>query len=263
MSQILIGTSGYSYTEWVGPVYPEGTRKEEFLARYASLFPTVELNFSYYKMPTAGQLSHLAEQAGPSLIFTIKANESLTHKIDPAGWRESAHTFQSALEPLRKEDRLGAVLIQFPYSFHYEPQNRRYLADLLSELAGLPIAVEFRCYDWYNSRVIDEFQRRKVALASLDLPGIKGLPPVMDVVTSPIAYVRFHGRNGETWWGSDSASRYDYLYQDLELETWADRIKMVATKADILFIFFNNHPRGQAVINAQALRIILERIGVL
>ncbi len=96
--EVLVGTSGYGYVEWVGPVYPAGTKKEEFLARYASMFPTVELNFSYYKMPTAEQLTRLMEQAGPAMEFSIKANETLTHKVDPAGWKDAARAFLGAAE---------------------------------------------------------------------------------------------------------------------------------------------------------------------
>jgi uncharacterized protein YecE (DUF72 family) len=263
MATVLVGTSGYGYVEWVGPVYPEGSRPDEFLSRYATMFPTVELNFSYYKMPTAEQLSRLMGQAGPSLLFSIKANEALTHKIDPSGWKGSARAFLEALEPLAKAGRLGALLFQFPYSFHYEVDRRRYLDAVLAEFAGLPLAVEFRNHEWYNNRVLDAFRERRVAMASLDLPALKGLPPVMDVVTAPLAYVRFHGRNGESWWGSDSASRYDYLYSDAELEAWSGRVRAMAERADRVLVYFNNHRRGQAVENARSFAGILGRAGLL
>ncbi len=255
--EILVGTSGYGYLEWVGPVYPPGTRPENFLTQYAAMFPTVELNFSYYKMPAAEQLARFLEEAGPSLLFSIKANEALTHKVDPAAWREAAETFAAALEPLRKAGRLGALLFQFPYSFHYEVDRRRYLDALLGRFAGLPLAVEFRNHEWYNNRVLDALRARGVAMAALDLPALKGLPPVMDVVTSELAYVRFHGRNGEAWWGSGAAARYDYLYSDAELEAWAGRLRTMAEKARRVLVYFNNHQRGQAVQNARTLEGIL------
>jgi len=261
--KILVGTSGYGYVEWVGPVYSPGSRPEDFLTQYASMFPTVELNFSYYKMPTSDQLSRLTEQAGPAFVFSIKANESLTHKIDPATWKDSARAFMEALEPLREAGRLGALLFQFPYSFHYEPERRRYLDAVLAQFAELPLAVEFRNHEWYNNRVLDAFRERRVAIASLDLPALKGLPPVMDVVTSSLAYIRFHGRNGETWWGSDSASRYDYLYSDAELEAWAGRVQAIAEKAERILVYFNNHRRGQAARNAKTFAGILSRSGIL
>ncbi|GAB1484122.1 hypothetical protein MASR2M78_29390 [Treponema sp.] len=185
MARVLIGTSGYSYKDWVGPLYPEGTDPGDYLGFYSKLFPTVELNFSYYRMPNAGQLAELMKKAGPKLLFSIKANEALTHSIEVASWRSAAKTFMDALEPLRTDNRLAGVLLQFPYSFHYEVDRRRYLNDLLGALAGLPLAVEFRCSDWYNNRVIDAFRERRIALSSMDMPALKGLPPLMDVVTSP------------------------------------------------------------------------------
>lgn len=261
MGTILVGTSGYSYNEWVGPVYPEGTAREDFLARYAAMFPTVELNFSYYRMPTAAQLGRLATEGGPALSFSVKANEALTHRIDQAAWKDAAHAFAAALEPLSETGRLKAALLQFPYSFHYEVDSRRYLDALLGELGGLPLAVEFRNHEWYNNRVFDALRARSVAVASLDMPELRGLPPVIDVVTAPLAYIRFHGRNARDWWGSDAAARYDYLYTDDELEAWAQRVRGIASRADTVLVYFNNHRRGQAVRNAETFTAILARSG--
>jgi uncharacterized protein YecE (DUF72 family) len=124
MSIIKIGTCGYSYTEWTGPVYPEGTQKEDFLALYAGMFPTVELDYAYYQMPTAEQLEGMAEKAA-GLTFAIKAYQTLTHKVDASRWKEDAQTYRDSLVPLLEAGRLEAVLFQFPYSFHYEPEHRR------------------------------------------------------------------------------------------------------------------------------------------
>jgi uncharacterized protein YecE (DUF72 family) len=263
MPEILVGTCGYSYTEWIGPVYPEGTKKDAFLAHYAGMFPTLELDYTYYQMPTPEQLGGMLEKAGRGLVFSLKAHETLTHKIDPAAWEGEAKTFLTAIEPLLRESRLGAVLFQFPYSFHYEPEKRRYLDRLLSFYKGIPLAVEFRNVEWINNRVIDALRERGAALVSLDMPDLKGLPPALDVVTSPLAYIRLHGRNGETWWGSDAAARYDYLYSDKELEAWEDRIRRIVIKADRILVYFNNHRRGQAVKNAQTLTRILEKADLL
>ncbi len=250
MSTILIGTSGYSYTEWVGPVYAPGTKREEFLAHYATLFPTVELNFSYYRMPEASQLKAMHETA-PSLQFSIKAHQSLTHTIDPASWREEAKRFSLALSPLIEKQVLSAVLLQFPFSFHYELEQRKYLDVLLKALGSLPLVVEFRNSHWYNNRTLDSLRQRNIALASLDLPSLQGNPPMMDVLTSDsLAYLRLHGRNEETWWGSDSASRYDYLYTAKELSCLLERIRSLTAHTKKVLIYFNNHRRGQAVTNA-------------
>ncbi len=257
MSTLLIGTSGYSYTEWVGPVYPKGTTQQAFLSHYAQLFSTVELNFSYYRMPEATQLSVMHQEA-PSVQFSIKAHQSLTHSIETGSWREQVRLFRRALEPLIKEDVLSAVLLQFPFSFHYEIDQRKYLDSLLKTLSPLPLAVEFRNAQWYNNRTLDALKERNIALASLDLPSVKGNPPIMDVQTSSIAYLRLHGRNEQTWWGSDSASRYDYLYSNKELESLLERIRWLAKDTQKVLIYFNNHRRGQAVTNALALKALAE-----
>jgi uncharacterized protein YecE (DUF72 family) len=263
MCEIKVGTSGYDYLEWIGPFYPKDLEHDGFLPFYARNFSTVELNYSYYRMPTATQLSRLAEKAGPGLVFSVKAHESLTHSVDPAAWKAAAGEFRAAVRPLEAAKRLGAVLLQFPYSFHYEPNNRRYLDSLVKELSELPLVIEFRNQAWYNNRVIDSFRSRSVALASMDMPALKGLPPLMDLVTSPLAYVRFHGRNGETWWGSDAASRYDYLYSPEELAAWVERVKGMTSKADRVLIYFNNHQRGQAVENARTFKGLLDAAGLL
>ena len=259
MGTILIGTCGYSYNEWIGPVYPEGSKRDDFLPLYASRFGTVELDYSYYQMPKAESLGRMAADA-PGLGFAIKAHQSLTHKIDDSKWRDEAKTYIEALEPLREAGRLEAVLLQFPYSFHYEAENRRYLDKILEEFAGIQTAVEFRNADWLNNRVIDGLRSRGAALVGLDMPDLKGLPPRMDVVTAPLAYFRLHGRNKETWWGSDGAARYDYLYSDKELEATAERLKQILVTADRVLVYFNNHRRGQAVKNAEKLKEIIKII---
>ncbi len=248
MARIWVGTSGYGYHEWVGPVYPEGTPAEDYLSLYEGLFPTVELNFSYYRMPTADQLTHMLLDS-QKLIFSIKANDTLTHRIDPLSWKDRAAEFRRALGPLADSGRLGAVLFQFPFSFHYDIDRRRYLDSLCRSMASLPLVVEFRNPQWYNNRLIEGLRSRGITLAGLDLPTLQDLPPVMDVITSPLAYLRFHGRNGETWWGSDSASRYDYLYSEVELESFVQRIRALSGRSERIFVYFNNHRRGQAVKN--------------
>ena len=262
MAEILIGTSGYSYNEWLGCVYPEGTKQKDFLGCYSQLFPTVELNFSYYKMPDAKGLSKMLADGGENLTFAIKAHKTLTHEINPGLWESEAKTYKTAIEPLLEAKRLEAVLFQFPYSFKYEDDNRRYLDKLLKYFDGVPLAVEFRKADWYSGKVIDGMKSREVSLVSLDMPELPKLPPSMDVVTAPVAYIRLHGRNSEAWWGEDDHARYDYLYTDAEMDAWAQRIKLIKEARRVL-VYFNNHSFGKAVRNAQTLVKILKNIGVL
>jgi uncharacterized protein YecE (DUF72 family) len=270
MAEILIGTCGYSYREWVGPVYPAGTKPGGYLACYAGLFPTVELDFAFYAMPKAENLAKMLVDGG-RLTFSIKAFRELTHKVDPVRWPDAAGPYLEGIAPLREAGpgfpagRLEAVLFQFPYSFRYEPENRRYLGKLLDFFRDLPCAVEFRRADWYTGRVIGGMRERGVSLTVLDMPELKGLQPgpLMDVVTSDTAYIRLHGRNRDNWWGSDAAARYDYFYTEKELGTLAGRIERIAGQARRVLVYFNNHPKGQAAQNAQMLEIILKKAGLL
>ena len=260
MPQILIGTSGYSYKEWVGPVYPEGTKQKDYLATYAGLFPTVELNFTYYQKPKPENLAKMLVDGGPNLTFSIKAHKTLTHEINKNQWEAEAKDYLKAIEPFLEAKRLEAVLFQFPYSFHYTAENRQYLGDLLEYFKGVPIAVEFRTIDWYIERVIDELKNRSVPLVIVDMPDLKGLPSTLDTVTAPLAYIRLHGRNKGAWWGKDDHARYDYLYTDNEVDAWAARIEKMIKQAQRILIYFNNHPFGKAARNAKRLGHILDKM---
>ena len=260
MSRIFIGTSGYSYTEWVGPVYPPHTHTKDFLSYYATLFSTVELNFSYYRMPTKEQLLTMHKEA-PSLLFSLKAHQSLTHSIDPHSWKQSAHLFMDAVSALSEHNSLGAVLLQVPHSFHYDVDQRRYLYNLVTECSSFPLAIEFRNSQWYNNRTIETLRKQHITLVSLDLPHQESALPMMDVMTSFTSYIRLHGRNASSWWGSDVASRYNYLYSDKELESIKKRVCSLADFSKDLYLYFNNHPQGYAVKNALTLRELLKKEG--
>ena len=263
MAKILIGTSGYYYHEWVGPVYPEGTKQEDYLSCYSGLFPTVEINNTYYGMPKAQNLAKMLVDGGPKLRFSIKAHQTLTHKIEPTQWEGEAKTYLTAIEPLLGAARLDAVLFQFPYSFKYEDDNRRYLDKLLKAFKEVPVAVEFRKADWYTGKVIEGMKSRNVPLVALDMPELPKLPPQMDVVTAPLAYIRLHGRNKEAWWGKDDHARYDYLYSNTEISAWVDRIVQLSEQAGRILVYFNNHPFGKAAKNAQTLEKLLGKLGLI
>jgi uncharacterized protein YecE (DUF72 family) len=260
MTAILVGTCGYGYTQWVGPVYPEGTKPAQFLSSYAALFPTVELNQPFYRMPTAAQFQKNLEQAGPSLVFAVKVNMALTHRMDFSSWEAHAEDFKSAIEPLREAKRLAAVLFQFPPQFQNEEARRRYLFALLDAFVDIPVALEFRNAGWYNNAMVEICRQRRIAFVSTDLPELPGLPPLMDVVTAPFAYFRFHGRNGAGWAGRDETSRYDYVYSAIELESLAARVKGIAQRTERIFVYFNNTGMIQ---NARTFIDILTRIGLL
>ncbi len=261
MAQLLIGTSGYSYDDWVGPVYPPGMPKREFLQWYAREFPTVELNFSFYAQPAARTLERMVEATPERFLFALKAHRSMTHEISDS-WEKDIDTFRTGIAPLVESRRLGAVLLQFPYSFGYTPESRNRLAALCGRLEGLPLAVEFRKSDWLREAVLQGLRERGVALVGVDEPALPRLLPPSAEVTAEMAYIRFHGRNAANWWTGDNASRYDYLYSRQELGEWVDRVRAIFTKVRRLLIFFNNHFRGQAAQNAKDMRDLLLEQGV-
>ena len=118
MDNILIGTSGYDYPEWKGVFYPPEVKRADFLSYYATQFNAVELNNTFYNMPTADRLLSFYERSEGKLEFSIKANRLLTHEISPQ-WTNAAEDFRTALLPLLEKDKLCSVLFQFPQSFHY------------------------------------------------------------------------------------------------------------------------------------------------
>jgi len=253
LPDICIGTSGYDYPEWEGLLYPKGIGRKEYLGSYSQSFGSLELNFSYYGMPKAENICKLLGQTRRPIDFSIKANQTLTHKINPATWQDSVAEFSKGIAPLQEAERLCAVLLEFPYSFHYQDNERRYLDKILKALSSFPLVVEFRGADWYNARVIDGLKERRVGLCSVDVPRLEGLPPLSDLVTSDIAYVRFHGRNEATWWNGDAGSRYEYLYSKDELSAWVPRLEAMSTQAKKIRVYFNNHRCGDAPTNAKEL----------
>jgi|WetSurMetagenome_2_1015567.scaffolds.fasta_scaffold210067_2 uncharacterized protein YecE (DUF72 family) len=253
MGEILVGTSGFYYKDWSGGFYPEEMPSTDYLAYYAGRFNALELNFSYYKIPDAGQSARMLEKSGLSLEFTIKASKELTHEISDKSITEVLPKFLKGISPIVEAKRLGAVLLQFPQSFHYTTDNRVYLKSLIDSLSHFPVAVEFRQREWLRDSVYKTLQDMGVAFVCVDEPQLSSLMPPLAVSTSGIGYIRFHGRNKKAWYGTDSTARYDYLYSETELKEWAPKILEMSEKTKKLFVFFNNHAKSQAPINARML----------
>jgi uncharacterized protein YecE (DUF72 family) len=254
--RVLIGTSGYSYEDWVGPFYPRGLSKREYLRFYAAEFPVVELNFSYYTQPSASTLQRMIENTPEDFRFAIKAHQSLTHRRDE-DLPKAIERFKEGIRPLVEAGRLAAILMQFPYSFHYDPECRRHLQRLCQSFADLPKAVEFRSGEWQRESVVRGLREVKAAFVNVDEPRLPKLPEPTELVSAELAYLRFHGRNAANWWKGDNVSRYDYLYSPEELSEWLPMIERMLAKARLLLVIFNNHSRGQAIQNARQLQGLL------
>ena len=258
---IHVGTCGYGYDDWKGVFYPPELPANERLAYYAAEFEAVELDFTYYRMPTAEHLEALAAQV-PSMQagfrFAVKAHQDITHnrRGGPAPFAQ----FRAAVAPLKRQGKLGAVLLQFPYSFHRNEENVRYLEGCFELLPELPLAVEFRSKEWLTQRVLALLREARVGFCNVDLPELPGLPPRTAFVTSEIAYVRLHGRNSAKWYQHDEAwERYDYSYTTEELSEWVPHLHEMDAEAKHLYVFANNHWQGQSVSTAQQLTLLLEQ----
>ena len=258
MSQLYIGTSGYDYPEWQGIFYPETVPREDFLRYYSEQFNSLELNYTYYKMPTPNQMFNMKKRSNGKIKFTVKATQDMTHTINQFGYQKLAHDFKTAIEPLLTDNLLLCALFQFPQSFHYKPEERKYLDLLLAELKEIPVVVEMRNTQWQNNQVYNALRQRKVGWCITDNPTISNLPKLEYITTSDIAYIRFHGRNAQMWYTGDSTTRYDYFYTDTELQSFINPIKYLLQHAKIVQLFFNNHAKSQATINAKKIEILLK-----
>lgn len=258
--ELRVGTSGYSYTEWIqSGFYPQDTPAGKMLPAYARQFSVTELNHTWYQMPQAEMLERQRQMVGPDFLFAAKLTRTLTHEVDPLAWRAQAQAFRRGLAPLVQARQLAAVLVQLPPAFDYAVPHRRYLNDLFTELAGLPLAVEFRHKSWLHDTVFAGLAERRVTLVAVDEPQLPDLLPPLSIVTNPdLFYVRFHGRNARGWRSGNMQLQFDYAYPNAQLREWVDeRIRPMAEHARRGVLFFNNHVRGQAPRNAQALLALL------
>ncbi len=255
---VLIGTSGFHYKDWVGPVYPEGLPKQEWLAFYGGEFSTCELNFSYYRIPDARSLGRMADKVPEGFLFTVKAYKGITHERKEP--EPQMKQFVAGLAPLIDAEKFACVLAQFPYSFHANPANRDYLKRVREGFGDLPVVVEFRSREWINERTFDELRELNFGFCCVDQPRFKNLVPPVAVATGPVAYARFHGRNHEKWWRHDEAwERYDYTYSDDELMEWVPKIRELDKESPLTLVYMNNHWQGQAVETARQLKLLMER----
>ncbi len=255
MTRIWIGTSGYSYTDWVGPFYPPGTTPRRMLAYYCQQFPLVELNFTFYRSPTAEQLARIGDQVPAGFQFLVKLPKTATHE----GNDQDLPGFRRAVEELQRRDKLAGLLCQLPQAFHESKANRARLEFLAAELGDLALAVEFRHRSWQRPDVVPWMRERGLEVVAVDAPDLPGLYPSGLVQSGPRVYVRFHSRLAENWYASDK-DRYDYDYGDDELVEWVDALAAGTEPTSEVRLLFNNCHRGQAAENARRMRTLIERL---
>jgi len=251
---IHVGPAGWSYADWRGRVYPEGAgAKIDTLALVAKYFDTAEINSSFYHPPSPETARSWLRRVAhnPNFIFTAKLYKVFTHARGKAT-ADDERMVREGIDPLLEENQLGAVLIQFPWSFKNDREERSYLNQLCERFKAYPLVVELRHESWNNPRILQTLEDLGVGLCDIDQPLFANSIKPAAEVTSPIGYVRLHGRNYQNWFReeADVVERYDYLYSRDELEPWVERIKEVARKAKQTFVITNNHARGQSLVNA-------------
>jgi len=256
---VRVGVAGFSYPDWEGIVYPPSARVDSlvFLARY---FDTIEINSSFYRIPLPRTTADWSRRSriNPRFRFTLKLNRGFTHERTARA--EDERAFKAAVEPLRDAGVLGAVLLQFPWSYKNEPESRSYLKDILARFGEYPLVVEVRHRSWNEKSFYEFLESRCVGFCNIDQPVIgRSLAP-SERTSGPIGYVRLHGRNYSDWFREDAGrdARYDYLYSEKELDPWMDKISQVHDNAAETYVITNNHFRGQAVVNALKIRARIE-----
>jgi len=254
---MYLGTSGFSYNDWVGNFYPAGMPKAEWLSYYACEFNTCEVNSTFYALPKPSNLKAMADKTDDGFLFCFKANQEMTHQRDDNVAIFKA--FCQVLQPIINAGKLGCILAQFPYSFGFDRRNWDYLSLFKERLGELPVVIEFRNARWLRSEVFDWLREHELGFCCVDEPRLPNLLPPLAETTSNISYVRFHGRNSAKWWQHEQAyERYDYSYTPEELSEWLPKIQKLDSVAEKTFVFANNHWRGQAVSTIRQLRLMLD-----
>lgn len=253
--EIRIGTSGYSFEDWRGVFYPGQIDKGKMLDYYQNYFNTVEINSTYYRIPHAAVLYNMAKKTKPEFEFIVKANQNMTHQRKQI--EAPTAEFKEILKPLVDRGQLKGILAQFPWSFKYSPINLAYLTTCRELLQPYPLYVEFRNDSWMRKDTYETMSNNDIRYVSVDGPRLRGLLPPELITVGDTAYIRLHGRNADHWWGGGSL-RYDYLYNESELQEWKDKLDQLKGQTKKAFIFFNNCHLGQAVKNARQLMRMLE-----
>jgi uncharacterized protein YecE (DUF72 family) len=266
---IRVGTSGYSFPHWKGPVYPARLANDEMLPYYEKElgFPAVEINFTYYRIPTARTMQTMADRTGPAFEFTVKFSKEMTHEIFNDDWsiRDNPDAFKQFMEgvqPLVAAGRLACLLAQFPYAFIKKTETVDYLLRCKERAGAVPLVAEFRHKSWATPLTFASLRRHDIGWCVVDEPPLPKLLPFVPEATSAIGYFRFHGRNPE-WFQAERDERYNYLYSTDEMKSFVPHIQKMQSRAKQIFVFFNNCHHGKAAINAKEMTALLKQAGLM
>ena len=297
MADVLVGTCSWTDPTLIacGRFYPEHCRTAEArLQYYASQFRLVEVDSSYYALPSERTSFLWVERTGERFVFDVKAFRLFTQHPTPVkslpqdvrrelpqpalekgnvylrdlpeeAVAELWQRFERALLPLDSAGKLGVVLFQFPPWFFPGSAQREYILQCRERLPQYRVAIEFRNASWLSEknreRTLDFLRQNDLPFVCVDEPqGFRSSVPPVAEATSDIALVRFHGRNRETWEkkGIGPAERFNYLYSEEELREWVPRIRHLASATREVHVLFNNCYADKAVVNARQIAFMLD-----
>lgn len=266
---INIGLTGWGDHD---TLYEDLERKTDKLKTYASHFPIVELDASYYAIQPERNIQKWINETPKRFQFVVKIHQALTLHADFRDFAETRQElfdkFKEMLKPLQENEKLAMVLVQFPPWFDCSSQNIKYILYVKQQLKDFPICVEFRHQSWFNERFKEEtltfLTEHQIIHAVVDEPQVKdGSIPLVNRITSDIAFVRYHGRNVHGWTKKDMTDqewrdiRYLYNYNDQELYDLAQKVKILEQKAKKVYVVFNNNSGGHAAQNAKTYQDML------
>jgi uncharacterized protein YecE (DUF72 family) len=263
-NSLKVGPAGWVYPDWAGIAYPKprprGFHEAAYLAEY---FDTIEINTSFYQPLRVDYCKQWLEHVSgnPHFLFTAKLWQRFTHETGANPDDERA--VRAGLEALNNCGKLGALLLQFPFSFHKTPDNDVYLKQLLERFKDFPLVVEVRHATWNDTGFYEFLREKNVGFCNIDQPVIgRSIKPSAHV-TGSVGYVRLHGRRYDTWFSDDPekipGNRYDYLYSAAELAPWSERVRKLQKVSSKTFVIFNNHPQGKGLVNALQLLHALKK----
>jgi uncharacterized protein YecE (DUF72 family) len=245
-SDVRVGCSGWQYQSWRDVLYPRGCPQRRWLARYAEVFDTVEVNATFYRLARPASVQSWVEATPPDFVFAVKGSRYLTHMKRLTDLGQGLERFYESIAPLVRSPKMGPVLWQLPATFARDDERLAAALEALAESPAARHAFEFRHPSWFTSEVYGLLHAHNAALVIGDHPERPWQP--RDVVTADFSYVRFHyghrGRRGN--------------YSPAEIAEWADRLCDLSAQTEV-FAYFNNDWEGFAVRNGQEL---MRRMGI-
>ena len=258
---LRFGPAGWMYKDWEGIVYPHPKPPRFDQLRYiAEYFDAVEINSTYYGPPPARTTSSWVQRVEEhkNFRFTAKLWKRFTHERGKAWTTGEVDQVRAGFDVMMESGRLGAVLLQFPWSFRRDDENREWLGDVMRTFRQYPLVVEVRHLSWLAPDFLRNLEEEGVGFVNIDQPRFHDSIGPTAHATSRVGYVRVHGRNYKDWFREKAPveQRYNYLYPPDELKPWANRAKEIASDPATkeVYVITNNHYKGKSVANALMLK---------